>query len=197
VTVLGPPRDLPARWSVNDRSLVLRVDWRGRRVLLTGDVEAAAEQALLAPRSPGELDLAAEVLKVAHHGSDTSTSAAWLAVVRPRLAVSSVGRGNAYGHPHEPVLQRLAAAGATVLRTDRHGAVWLRVRPEALDITYYGPEGPRRFRLPRRRTGTPPGCTGGTRTRTGRGEGEQYGLHRGPSASGTGRTRSALPGLRA
>src|SRR5690606_19503265 len=87
-------------------------------------------------------------LKVAHHGSDTSTSAAWLAGVRPRLAVISVGSGNAYGHPHQAVLQRLAAAGVTVMRTDLHGAVWMRLRPGVVDITYYGPDGPRRLRLP-------------------------------------------------
>lgn len=144
IQVLGPPAAGRPGWSVNDRSLVLRVEWAGWRVLLTGDIEAAAEEALLA--AGGSLE--ADVLKVAHHGSDTSTSAAWLAGVRPRLAVISVGSGNAYGHPHQAVLQRLAAAGVTVMRTDLHGAVWMRLRPGVVDITYYGPDGPRRLRLP-------------------------------------------------
>lgn len=145
VHVLGPPAGaLAAGWSENDRSLVLRVDWAGWRVLLAGDIEAAAEASLL----EAGLSLQADVLKVAHHGSDTSTSAAWLAQVRPRVAVISVGRRNGYGHPHGPVLQRLHDAGSVVVRTDLHGAVWMRLDPRGLDVTYYGPDGPRRFRLP-------------------------------------------------
>jgi competence protein ComEC len=103
----------------NDRSLVLAASALGRRVLLTGDVEAAAERRLLRVRG-GELP--AFALKVAHHGSRSSTGGRFLAAVAPRLAVVSAGRRNSYGHPSPVVLDRLAGAGAVVLRTDRQGA---------------------------------------------------------------------------
>ena len=108
----------------NDRSLVLAASAPGLRVLLTGDIEAAGERRLLRrwPRSV----LRADLLKVPHHGSQSSTTAALLAAVRPRLALISCGRGNHYGHPASPVLARIAAAGARTLRTDRSGEIVLR-----------------------------------------------------------------------
>jgi competence protein ComEC len=125
--VLHPPPsadDPPAgrRGRNNDRSLVLAAEVFGRRVLLTGDVEAAAERRL---GSAGEA-LAADVLKVAHHGSRTSTSPAFLAAVGPRLALISAGRRNPYGHPAAEVVERLDQAGVRVLRSDRSGLVRLR-----------------------------------------------------------------------
>ncbi len=121
LTVLAPPPG--QRRGNNDRSLVLRAEVHGRRVLLTGDIEAAAERRLL---SRGGGELAAEVLKVAHHGSKTSTSAAFLAAVSPRLALISAGPRNAYGHPHPTVVERLRQRAVRVLRSDRSGAVRLR-----------------------------------------------------------------------
>ncbi len=128
--VIAPFKDVGTRTSVrtrsaslksNDRSLVLRASAGGRRVLLTGDLEEAGERRLLAS---GE-DLRAEVLKVAHHGSRSSTSRRWLAAVQPRLALISAGEGNAYGHPASGVLQLLEEAGATTLRTDLQGRLHL------------------------------------------------------------------------
>ena len=107
----------------NDRSLVLAAAAPGLRVLLTGDVGAAAERLLL--RRWPSAALRADVLKVAHHGSGSSTTAGLLAAVRPRLALISCGRGNHYGHPAGDVLRRLAAAGARPLRTDRSGQIVL------------------------------------------------------------------------
>ncbi len=101
----------------NDNSLVLRVRYGERRVLFTGDVEALAEAALVA--SPH--DLQADVLKVPHHGSRTSSSGAFLDRVAPRVALASQGRRNRYGHPHRSVLERYAARGIRLLRTDRDG----------------------------------------------------------------------------
>ena len=108
----------------NDWSLVLRVGCGGPRLLLMGDLEQAGEEALLARGT----DLAAEVLKVSHHGSRGATTAAFLAAVRPRIAVVSVGP-NPYGLPHVETLARLRRAGIPVVRTDRAGAVAIRAGP--------------------------------------------------------------------
>jgi competence protein ComEC len=107
----------------NDRSLVLAAVAPGLRVLLTGDVGAAVEDRLLR-RWPASV-LRADALKVGHHGSSSSTTAEWLSVVRPRLALISSGRRNHYGHPAPAVLRRLAVAGARILRTDRSGEIIL------------------------------------------------------------------------
>ena len=93
----------------------------GRTAILSGDVEALAESDLVA----SDRDLAADVLKVPHHGSRTSTSAAFLARVSPRLGLIGVGRRNRFGHPAADVVERLASAGVRTFRTDRDGDVAL------------------------------------------------------------------------
>lgn len=128
LTVLHPePGD---RRGTNDRSLVLLAEAHGRRVLLTGDVEAWAELRLVerAGGAPGVLDV--DVLKVAHHGSKTSTTEALLDAATPRLAVISVGQGNPYHHPSPVVLARLARRRVPTLATARAGMVHLEIRPD-------------------------------------------------------------------
>ncbi len=121
----------------NDRSLVLRAEVRGFRVLLTGDIEAPAEAALLARTDPTRLR--ADLLKVAHHGSRSSTGEALLAAVAPRLALISAGVRNRYGHPHPAVLERLRERGVRMLRTDRDGLIHLRIgRQGSLHLTLPG-----------------------------------------------------------
>ena len=101
---------------INNVSAVLDVRFGARRLLLTGDVEEAIDPQLLAAgiANGGRLDL----LKVAHHGSRTASTEAFLAALRPRVAVVSAGTGNPYGHPTRQALDRLAAVGARVFRTD-------------------------------------------------------------------------------
>ena len=115
--VLHPGDATYARAPENNGSLVLRTRAEGRTLLLTGDVEAAAERDLVASGA----DLGADVLKVPHHGSRTSTTPAFLGRVAPRVALVGVGRRNRFGHPAPDVLRRLAAAGARVFRTDLDG----------------------------------------------------------------------------
>ncbi len=112
----------------NDCSVVLAISFADRRLLWTGDVEARAERSLAARVG------AADVLKVAHHGSSTSSSPAFVAAVRPRYAVVSVGRHSRFGLPNGAVLDRLAAAGATILRTDRNGAIEVTVTTDDLKV---------------------------------------------------------------
>lgn len=116
--VLWPPTERPPPPdAVNDHSVVLRLVHGRTTVLLTGDIESEVEARLVRDGAP----LAADVLKVGHHGSDTSTTPAFLAAVRPSLAVISVGADNRFGHPTEGVLERLASV--PVRRTDLEGAV--------------------------------------------------------------------------
>jgi len=114
--VLNPSEPLYSE--KNENSLVLRVSYGSVNFLLTGDAETGAEGRMLASGLP----LEAVVLKVSHHGSDSASSAAFLAAVTPQDAIISVGP-NSYGHPRPEVLQRLATAGATVYRTDTDGTV--------------------------------------------------------------------------
>ena len=117
--------------SENDGSLVLRIEWRGVVLLMTGDVGWRAEQALL----DSGLPLRTSVLKVAHHGSRFGTTAGFLAAAEPRFAVVSVGARNPFRHPTPEALGRLAAAGARVYRTDRDGAVIIETNGAVLRIT--------------------------------------------------------------
>jgi competence protein ComEC len=119
LTALSPASILADGETCNDDSIVLRVDYGATSLLLTGDAEHAAEQEMLAAGAP----LAADVLKVGHHGSSGGTSAEFLAAVGPRLAVISVGAENHFGHPSPEVLGRLS--GIEVLRTDENGRIEL------------------------------------------------------------------------
>jgi len=114
------PRGLARR--PNESSLVIAARALGRRVLLTGDVGDAEEVGLILGDRAA---LAADVLKVAHHGSRSSTSIPFLAAVRPRLALVSAGVGNPYGHPSPETLGRLRKRGIRVLRTDVDGMLHL------------------------------------------------------------------------
>ena len=120
LAVLNPPPG--ERGPDNDRSLVLRAEAAGMRVLLAGDIEASAELRL---RERHAADLRVAVLKVAHHGSRTSSTAEFLAATGASWAVISVGRANRFGHPAPEALARLAGQGLHVLRTDRDGEVVL------------------------------------------------------------------------
>jgi len=106
----------------NEDSLVIRVTCGTVDILLTGDATTDSEASMLAEEG---LLTDVEVLKVGHHGSNTSTSDAFLTAVTPEDAVISVGAGNTYGHPHEETLDRLATHGVTVHRTDLDGTVTL------------------------------------------------------------------------
>ncbi|MEM7582663.1 MAG: DNA internalization-related competence protein ComEC/Rec2 [Acidobacteriota bacterium] len=118
-----------ARRGSNDRSLVVMAEALGHRVLLTGDVEASGERQMVAGLERRGQSLRADVLKVAHHGSKTSTTESFLRAVSPRIAIVSCGFRNRFGHPHPKILERLRAVRAHVLRTDLMGMIRLRFRP--------------------------------------------------------------------
>jgi competence protein ComEC len=137
--VLWPVRgDVPTEppdggTGINNVSIVVLGAVGPYRMLLAGDVEQAIDPELLAQRLP-RLDF----LKVAHHGSKTATTQAFVDAVRPKVAVASAGTGNPYGHPAPATLERLAAAGARVFRTDLDGTVVATFGPEGMGVRAEG-----------------------------------------------------------
>lgn len=133
IDVLSPcPVATPCRatarsdWEENDNSLVVALRYAGRTILMTGDIESAAEQTLLAAGR----DLRADVLKLPHHGSRTSSGAAFLRAVAPLHAIASLGRQNRFGFPHPQVVQRLADQHILLWRTDRDGTLQVEIGPD-------------------------------------------------------------------
>ena len=131
--VLGPPSPGHDGWSRNDRALVLRVGYGQHSFLLTGDIEKKAEDGLLG----NDLLQRGDVLKIAHHGSRTSSHQPFLDRVRPTFALISAGPANFYGHPHLEVIRRLARQRIAVLRTDLEGAVSISTDGRRLAVTSY------------------------------------------------------------
>ena len=103
---------------INNSSIVLRLVHGNTAFLFTGDAERQAEELMMQ-----SVSIRADVLKVGHHGSRTSTSQEFLETVNPSIAVISLGTGNRFGHPHPDVIGRLEKFGAEILRTDIHGNI--------------------------------------------------------------------------
>ena len=158
ITVLGP---LKSYAETNDTSIVMKVVFGETSFLFTGDMEVLAENDLL----ENGTDLKADVLKVGHHGSDTSTGYRFLYEVDPTYAVISVGAGNKYGHPNDITLSRLNDAECTIFRTDHLGTVvavsdgkevsftWENQKGDPsnaaqADITYVGNKNSKKFHAP-------------------------------------------------
>lgn len=120
LSILWPDRELNAEVESNSISIVARLDYGETSFLLTGDAPAAVETYLLGLED-GQSWLEADVLKVGHHGSKTSTSKAFVQAVSPQYAVIQVGESNSYGHPHAEVIENLR--DVEVLRTDTDGRV--------------------------------------------------------------------------
>jgi competence protein ComEC len=130
----------------NNQSCVLRVDAGGASMLLTGDIERAAEETL----RKSSASLRSDILLVPHHGSRSSSSAEFIAAVAPRWAVVPAGYRNRFGHPAREVLERYAAAGVRVLRTDLDGAVQVLLTKEGVHLTTQRSLSPRYWRASRR-----------------------------------------------
>jgi len=115
----------------NEASAVAVIQYDQVRFLMTGDAEAGEEQWMLAHDAQA---LRADVLKVGHHGSSTSSTPAFLDAVQPKLALISVGAENTYGHPSPAVVRSLVERGVQVLRTDYAGTVVIRTDGRSLDV---------------------------------------------------------------
>jgi competence protein ComEC len=116
VQVLHPEK---VTGNLNDGSVSVRISFGNVAFVFTGDAEAESELAMLA----GASNLRAQILQVGHHGSRTSSTLPFLQAMAPELAIYSAGTDNSYGHPHEEVIERLAAIGVAVYGTDKHGTI--------------------------------------------------------------------------
>jgi competence protein ComEC len=112
----------------NDLSCVLRIAAAGGAVLLTGDIERAAERALLSSA------VRSEVMLVPHHGSKTSSTPEFIAAVAPRWAIVAAGYRNRFGHPNREVVERYRGAGARLARTDLEGSISIRLSTEGVSV---------------------------------------------------------------
>ncbi|MGL4521200.1 MAG: DNA internalization-related competence protein ComEC/Rec2 [Bacilli bacterium] len=130
--VLSPVRGQVSQSDNND-SLVLQSDFAGIRWLFTGDVEAPGEQVLL-QNDIGPVD----VLKVAHHGSKTSSSVPFIQAIQPEIAIISAGRRNMFGHPHETTLETLSNQGAKILECSKLGQITFTYKKDGHGGTFSG-----------------------------------------------------------
>lgn len=129
VSVLWPDSIDPAR-ALNDDSLVLRLEDGKDAFLLTGDIERAVERRILANGDA----IAADFLKIPHHGGKTSSTPAFLDAVHPAIAAISVGEANPYGHPSPDTIDRIQSEGTRLFRTDRDGAVTVVTNGESINV---------------------------------------------------------------
>jgi competence protein ComEC len=131
----------------NDDSLVLELRWRDVSILLTGDIGRVPERALVHSLPGAPL----RVVKIAHHGSLTSSTEDFVQAAHPNVAVASAGRSNHFGHPVPEVLERYRATGAEIFRTDRDGAVAMETDGHSMSIQSFTG---RVLELPRRHEDT-------------------------------------------
>jgi beta-lactamase superfamily II metal-dependent hydrolase len=126
IRVLWPP---PGTDSNNDDSVVLKLKFRDRSILLTGDIEKKAEAALTGS------DLTSDVVKVPHHGSKTSSTASFVSATNPRFAIISVGQDSIFGHPHAEVVERWKQSGAQILTTGKCGTISVNTDGKDFSVT--------------------------------------------------------------
>ena len=129
-----PPEEIGASAKNND-SLVLRLHFGNRTILLPGDAEKQVEREIVSENNSETMR--ADVLKVGHHGSKNSTTTEFLTVVQPQFGIISAGEDNPYGHPSPELLDRLQNAGVRILRTDQNGAVHLLTDGLRLEINCF------------------------------------------------------------
>ena len=119
--ILGPMSEEYA--SENNYSVVILMQFGNTRFMFTGDMESLSESEIARHVQDNRLDISADLLKIAHHGSSSSSQDYFLDLIRPGIAVIQVGDGNSYGHPHRETLHRLESIHARILRNDLHGDI--------------------------------------------------------------------------
>jgi competence protein ComEC len=136
IEVLNPQADSDADAIYdNDHSLVLRIIYGSRVFLLTGDIEKGSENALL----ENGVNLSADVVKAAHHGSRTSSTSGFVNATGAEVVIFSVGRSSPFGHPHPDIVERWRASGAKVMTTGERGMVSISTNGSDLYISTFVP----------------------------------------------------------
>ena len=113
--------------SINNNSLVCKLNYKEFSMLFTGDIEKIAEEKILLEYKDNQNILNSTVLKVAHHGSDTSSIEEFIEAVKPKVALIGVGKNNKFGHPNIDVINRLKDIGSRIFRTDENGEIIISV----------------------------------------------------------------------
>ena len=116
---------------LNEYSIVIKLTYGDTEFLFMGDAEAVNEREII----DAGYDVSADVLKLGHHGSSTSSTEDFLRRVSPNYAVISCGAGNSYGHPHEEVVERCSGLGIDLLRTDTDGTVVIKTDGQRIDVS--------------------------------------------------------------
>ncbi len=125
--VLWPISDkIMSENSINNNSLVCKMVYQNFSMLFTGDIEEIAEKVILEEYKDTNM-LKSTILKVAHHGSKSSSIEEFLEAVKPKIALIGVGEKNTFGHPNSDVLERLEKSGSKIFRTDEEGEITIRI----------------------------------------------------------------------
>ena len=124
--ILWPDNALIEENPINNNSIVAKLEYKNFSMLFTGDIEEIAEKHIISKYS--EQILNSTVLKVAHHGSDTSSIEEFINVVKPKIALIGVGDNNKFDHPSNSVIDILKSYGTNIYRTDVHGEITLTIR---------------------------------------------------------------------
>lgn len=125
--ILYPNQNLQIKEDLNNNSLVIRMDYYNVSMLFTGDIEKETEKILIEEYSQKESRLDVDILKVAHHGSKSSSGKEFLKQVSPKLSLISLGVDNKFGHPHEEVINRLIEIKTKIYRTDEKGEISMKI----------------------------------------------------------------------
>ena len=126
INILFPENNLITDNKKNNNAIVFKFIWKDFSMLFTGDIEEKAESRILNIYSNNLSTLQATILKVAHHGSKTSTTKKFIEAVKPKIALIGVGEDNNFGHPNNGVIERLIGIGCKIYRTDKNGEITIK-----------------------------------------------------------------------
>lgn len=121
--------------SINNNSLVCKITYKKFSILFTGDIEKVAEEKILLKYAGRREKLKANFLKVAHHGSKTSSTEKFINVVKPKNSLIGVGKNNKFGHPSDDTIQNLEKINCKILRTDTMGEIKVEISGEKIKVT--------------------------------------------------------------
>ena len=132
IKILFPDNDPIPDNEKNNNAIVFKFLWKNVSILFTGDIEEKAENKILSLYSNNLEELKSTILKVAHHGSKTSTTKVFLEAVKPQIALVGVGENNNFGHPNSGVIERLESIGCEIYRTDKYGEISIKFNKQII-----------------------------------------------------------------